>query len=75
MSTLAAASRPAEAFDPANKRHRQVFNLFVRTGSWATSPIRLYSSEETMVDVGTMQRQLVSYYLTKEFNKQLDKPA
>lgn len=69
MSFLTAHRRPVVAFDVKNRKHRQVFFTFVKTGSWASTPILFYSEEETMVDVATMQRQLVEYYMSKEFSK------
>lgn len=62
-------SRPVATFDPTNKQHRSLLAKFVQTRSWAHSPIHFVASEATEVDVGTMQRQMIEYYIAKEFGE------
>jgi hypothetical protein len=69
MTMLQNWVRPTESFDPANRKHRALFAEFVRTGSWKHSPVRFVASEPTQVDVGTMTRQVVEFYIEKEFAK------
>jgi len=69
MSTLLNLNRPTEVFDVKNRKHRALFAEFVRTGKWSHSPVRFVASEPTQVDVGTMTRQVVEYYIEKEFAK------
>jgi hypothetical protein len=69
MSTLLGLNRPTEVFDVQNRKHRALFAEFVRTGKWSHSPVRFVASEPTQVDVGTMTRQVVEFYIGKEFAK------
>jgi hypothetical protein len=69
MSTLLNLNRPTEVFDVQNRKHRALFAEFVRTGKWSHSPVRFVASEPTQVDVGTMTRQVVEFYIGKEFAK------
>jgi hypothetical protein len=69
MSTLLNLNRPTEVFNVQNRKHRALFAEFVRTGKWSHSPVRFVASEPTQVDVGTMTRQIVEFYIGKEFAK------
>lgn len=61
--------RPVEVFNATKRAHRELLANFLRTASWADSPVRFVASESTEVDVNTMQRQLLEYYTQKEFDK------
>jgi hypothetical protein len=61
--------RPVEIFDAANRKHRILFAEFMRTGTWGKSPVRLIANQATESDFGTIQRQMVEYYIDREFNQ------
>ena len=69
MSLLVGWARPKEMFDASNRKHRALFAEFVRTGKWTHCPVQFVANEPTQVDVGTMSRQVVEYYIEKEFAK------
>jgi hypothetical protein len=69
MSHLLNINRPTTIFDVKNRKHRELFAEFIRTSRWGHSPLRFVASEPTQVDVGTMTRQVVEYYMEKEFAK------
>lgn len=69
MSRLALHSRPFVVFDPANREHRKWFAEFNSSSRWGNCPVR-FVVEDTQGDLITMiQRQLIQYYVTKEFGK------
>jgi hypothetical protein len=70
MNVLQSASRPWVTFDPSNRQHRNWVAEFKKTGVWGRCPVRFFVTDG---DVGTdlitlVQRQLVDYYLSREFN-------
>lgn len=68
MSRLEYYSRPLVAFDPASKEHRQFYHEFLVSNTWGTCPVRFICPAESGSDlVKMMQRQLVEYYIKKEF--------
>jgi hypothetical protein len=69
MSMLMQVVRPTEVFDVQNKVHRALFAQYIKTGQWTHCPVQFVASEPTQVDVGTMTRQVVEYYLAKEFDR------
>jgi len=68
MSILNTFGRPCEYFDVTNSQHRQLFAEFQKTGSWKHSPVRLLAREEGE-NIPVIQRQLVEFYLNREFGK------
>lgn len=81
MSKLEYYGRPLVAFDPSNKEHRRYYNEFLKYGGWGTCPVRFICPTETGRDLISMiQRQMLEYYVTKEFindkpNKKLRKKS
>lgn len=75
MSVIHVMGRPVEAFNATNRKHRESLATFLRTRSWAHSPVRFISSEPTEVDVNTMQRQVLEFYAQKEFGEKAAKKA
>ena len=70
MSRLEFLARPLVAFDPAKKEHRQIYYTFVKNSSWGHSPYRFICPEDHGGDLVTMmQRNLIAYYIDKEFGK------
>lgn len=74
MSKLEFYSRPLVAFDPANKDHRRYFNEFRKKNTWGTCPVRFILPGEAGSDlVKMMTRDLVDWYIGKEFQKENQK--
>jgi hypothetical protein len=69
MSRLALHSRPFVVFDPANKEHRKWFAEFNRSAKWGSCPVRFVVPEDHGDLVTMIQRQLVHYYVGKEFKQ------
>ena len=67
MNFLANHMRPTEIFNVENRVHRELFAQYVRSNSWSHSPVRFVASEPTQVDVGTMTRQVLEFYISREF--------
>ena len=68
-TTLSTSLRPVKVFDVANREHRALFAEYVRTGRWSHSPVRFIASESTEIDVGTITRQVLEFYTSREFGK------
>lgn len=75
MNFLHTKVRPFEVFDVQNRKHRELFAEFVRTGRWTHCPVRFVASEPTHIDVGTIQRQIIEFYTQKEFGKKVAEKA
>lgn len=70
MSKLEYYSRPLVAFDAHNKEHRRHYYTFRQTMSWGKCPVRFIVPDESGWDLISMiQRQLLEYYVDKEFKK------
>lgn len=69
MSVIHVMSRPSEIFDASNRKHRESLAAFVRTASWAHSSVRFIANEPSEVPVNTMQRQVLEFYMQKEFGE------
>ncbi len=68
MSKLEFYARPLVAFDPKNKDHRRWFHQFMEYGGWGPCPVRFICPDESGSDLVKMiTRQLVDYYIEKEF--------
>jgi hypothetical protein len=67
MSKLALGQRPFVAFDADNKRHRQYYAEFVRTGTWGRCPVRFVVPDDFGDLITMIQRALIVYYIHKEF--------
>ena len=69
MSKLSYWGRPWVVFDATNKQHRRWFAEFQRNRTWGNCPVRFVVDEAEGELITMMQRQLVSYYVDKEFKK------
>jgi hypothetical protein len=69
MSRLELFGRPYVVFDPDNKDHRKYYYQFVETSSWGQCPVRFVVPEDHGDLVTMIQRSLVAYYVSKEFNR------
>lgn len=67
MSTLTKHLRPAVSFDPANADHRSYYRTFLKTSSWKDCPVIFLDAPSGGNLMAAIQRQLVEYYLDKEF--------
>ena len=69
MSRLQLHGRPYVVFDPANKNHRRWFADFNGSNSWGRCPVRFVVNEDHGDLITMIQRELIAYYVTKEFGK------
>jgi len=67
MSILALYSRPWTVFDPKNKHHRKQYNTFMKRKTWGKCPYRFIVIDEHGVLTTDIQRNMIEYYLSKEF--------
>ncbi len=67
MSRLALFGRPWVIFDPHNKDHRRWFAEFNRNAKWGDCPVRFVLDEGCGDLITQIQRQLIQYYVDKEF--------
>lgn len=73
MSVIHIMSRPVEVFDANNRKHRTLYAEFMSTKTWGKSPVRFIANQPTECDFGTIQRQMIEYYIEKEFGKKVQK--
>jgi hypothetical protein len=73
MSRLEFYSRPLVAFDPSSKEHRHIYYQFVKSRSWGHSPFRFICPEDHGDLITMIQRNLIDYYVRKEFGKTVPK--
>ena len=60
--------QPRVKFCAKNREHRLLFADFMKSGSWSGIPYR-FAVDDTGPDLITLiQRELISFYLAKEFN-------
>ena len=69
MSRLELHGRPYVVFDPENKAHRSYYHEFVRTASWGRCPVRFVVPEDHGDLITMIQRSLVKFYVSKEFDR------
>lgn len=75
MSRLSLFGRPWTVFDPKDKNHRRYYFEYVQSNSWGTCPVRFVVPEDHGDLVTMIQRSLVEFYVTKEFeNKKVPTP-
>lgn len=63
-------ARPIVIFDPSNQEHREHYLNFLKVGTWGHCPYRFAAEGEEADNnlVYAMQRQLIEYYLSTEFD-------
>lgn len=64
---LAVAARPVLEFDETDKDHRMLMFEFLRTGSWASSPVRFTHRDGSIEQLPAMLGDLAKYYAQREF--------
>lgn len=62
-------NRPLVAFDPENKNHRRWFAEFNEHRTWAKCPVRFIVTDDAGDLVTLIQRQLIQFYVKKEFGR------
>ena len=69
MSMLALRSRPWTVFDPKNKDHRKQYNTFMKHKTWGKCPYRfiIIDGHGDHITLNSIQRNMIEYYLSKEF--------
>jgi hypothetical protein len=67
MSRLSLYGRPWVVFDAKNKDHRSWFADFNRSHSWGRCPVRFVVNEEAGDLITHIQRELIKFYVDKEF--------
>lgn len=69
MSKLALYGRQYVVFDSTNKEHRGWFAEFNKTRSWGSCPVRFVIDNDHGDLITMIQRQLIQYYVDREFKK------
>ena len=72
MSKLELYGRPYVIFDATNKNHRQWFAHFNKTRAWGDCPVRFVIDNDHGDLITMMQREMIQYYVDKEFKKKVD---
>jgi hypothetical protein len=67
VSRLALHGRLWVVFDAKNKQHRRWFADFNKTGAWGRCPVRFVVNDDHGDLVTMIQRELIQYYVDKEF--------
>ena len=70
MSRLSYWGRPWVVFDATNKQHRRWFAEFQKYATWGRCPVRFVVDDDHGELVTMIQRQLIEYYVSKEFKEQ-----
>lgn len=73
MSRLQLHGRPWVVFDATNKDHRRWFAGFNRSLSWKDCPVRFVVNDDHGDLITMIQRELIQYYVDKEFGKEKTK--
>jgi hypothetical protein len=74
MSRLALYGRPYVIFDATNREHRQWFANFNKSGAWGNCPVRFVVNDDHGDLVTMIQRELIQFYVDKEFTKDRVRP-
>jgi hypothetical protein len=69
MSRLQLHGRPWVVFDPYDKNHRRWFAEFNHSAKWGNCPVRFVVNEDHGDLITQIQRELIAYYVKKEFGK------
>ena len=73
MSRLQLHGRPWVVFNPYNKDHRKWFADFNQNGAWGRCPVRFVVNEDHGDLITQIQRELIQFYVDKEFRNGLGK--
>lgn len=72
MSKLNLYGRPYVIFDAKNKDHRRWFADFNKNRTWSRCPVRFVVDQDVGDLITQIQRELIQYYVDKEFGTELD---
>ncbi len=61
--------RPEVTFDASNKKHREAYRQYLRDRGWGKLPFRFVTSGTYGITLGHIERQLLDYYTSKEFDR------
>lgn len=67
---LALFGRPKTIFDPSIRKHREIYAEFLRTGSWANSPLNFIIDDDSLAVTFTIEKKMLEHYLKKEFGRE-----
>jgi hypothetical protein len=67
MSRLAFIGRPWVAFEATDPQHRAWFAEFRKLGTWGKCPVRFIIPDDHGDLITMIQRRLIDYYVSKEF--------
>lgn len=67
MSQLQLHGRPFVVFNSNDRNHRKWFADFNKTGAWGPCPVRFVVNESHGDLITQIQRELIQYYVDKEF--------
>lgn len=73
VSRLQLHGRPWVVFDAKNKDHRRWFADFNRSGAWGRCPVRFVVNEDHGDLITQIQRELIQFYVDKEFRTVAEK--
>ena len=68
-SVLQNYGRPIVMFNPADKKHRDIYSEFLKNRSWSKSPVRFHVTEDHDNVVSMVHEMLANYHTAKEFGK------
>ena len=74
MSKLELCGRPYVIFNPHNKDHRKWFAEFNKNRTWSKCPVRFVIDNDHGDLITMIQRNLIQYYVDREFRKRLTPP-
>ncbi len=60
--------RPEVEFDATNRTHREAYRQYLRDRGWGKLPFRFVTSGTYGITLGHIERALLDYYTSKEFD-------
>lgn len=75
MAKLELYLRPLVVFDASKKEHRQLYWNYLATGSWKGCPYRFAVEQDYGHLMGHIQRELMEYYMGREFKGEIKETA
>jgi len=75
LSRLAFIGRPWVAFEATDPQHRAWFAEFRKLGTWGKCPVRFIIADDHGDLITMIQRRLIDYYVSKEFDSTKVSPA
>jgi Fe-S cluster biosynthesis and repair protein YggX len=67
MANISTLVRPQVVFNSDNPDHRKWVANFIKTKSWRDCPVRFLVNDNSLDMANVVQRQLLEYYINKEF--------